>query len=318
MDRDLDPSTRGLFHLGLPVIGLADAAEGGDASKDGQCRETGISKDELLTWIDVAVQKMFNIVVAIFSCILTTRADGYSEAQDRLTKCRCTNGTNTKMSVTGSTSKSARYVGSPYQSLFTDDEQSLEEIMQHMRDNFNFTPSKRAFQTQFRRWDFPSKQNPAHRNTDLVSRVKDLWEQNYSQRDMLKTLNEEGYEIKERELMRVRAKNRWLLRIPNGTKPSQAEEILQAQLVDASSDDNLPDDIVRKRKERHEQLQAESDKRWASKKRRRRTREYAGIAADPPGPPRFPSETTLAESMEYLNLDKKQYKDVREQNTRLY
>lgn len=35
---------------------------------------------------------------------------------------------------------------------------------------------------------------------------------------MLRILNYEGFEIKERELMRVRAKNRWLLRVPNGTK----------------------------------------------------------------------------------------------------
>lgn len=54
--------------------------------------------------------------------------------------------------------------------------------MQWMKDQHNFAPSKRAFQTQFKRWDFPSKQNPAHRNIDLVTRVKELWEQNYSQR----------------------------------------------------------------------------------------------------------------------------------------
>lgn len=78
--------------------------------------------------------------------------------------------------------------------------------------------SKRAFQTQFKRWGFPSKQNPAHKNTDLVNRVRQLWETNTTQRDMLRILNEEGFEIKERELMRVRAKNRWLLRVPNGMK----------------------------------------------------------------------------------------------------
>lgn len=129
---------------------------------------------------------------------------------------------------------------------------------------------------------------------------------------MLSTLNDEGYEIKERELMRVRAKNRWLLRIPNGAKPSLADESFQAQLLETMNEEPIPEDIARKRKERHDQLQEESDQRWASKKRRRRTREYAGIAADPPGPPRFPSETTLAESMEFLNLDKKQYKAVRD------
>jgi len=62
--------------------------------------------------------------------------------------------------------------------------------MQWMKEQHNFAPSKRAFQTQFKRWDFPSKQNPAHRNVDLVTRVKELWEQNYSQRvgQMLRSL----------------------------------------------------------------------------------------------------------------------------------
>lgn len=192
-----------------------------------------------------------------------------------------------------------------------------------MKEQHNFTPSKRAFQTQFRKWEFPSKQNPAHRNVDLVTRVRELWEQNYSQRDMVKTLNDEGFTIKERELMRVRAKNRWLLRIPNGQKPTQEEAELQAQLLAVAQDPDhsedpiepatptVPDEILRKRKERHEKMQAESDERWASKKRRRRTREYAGIAADPPGPPRFPSETTLGESMQFLGLDGDLYKQVR-------
>jgi hypothetical protein len=35
---------------------------------------------------------------------------------------------------------------------------------------------------------------------------------------MLRILKEDGFNIKERELMRVRAKNRWLLRVPNGGK----------------------------------------------------------------------------------------------------
>lgn len=35
---------------------------------------------------------------------------------------------------------------------------------------------------------------------------------------MLRKLHAEGFDIKERELMRVRAKNRWLLRVPNGMK----------------------------------------------------------------------------------------------------
>lgn len=186
--------------------------------------------------------------------------------------------------------------------------------MQYMKDTYQFNPSKRAFQTQFKKWEFPSKQNPAHRNVDLVTRVKDLWEQNYSQRDMVRTLNEEGFQIKERELMRVRAKHRWLLRIPNGQKATPEEAALQAELLAAGHEDvkeELPEEVAQKRKERHDKMQQESDERWASKKRRRRTRDYAGIPADPPGPPRFPSETTLGESMEYLAMSGDLYKQAR-------
>ncbi|ETN46006.1 uncharacterized protein HMPREF1541_00189 [Cyphellophora europaea CBS 101466] len=220
--------------------------------------------------------------------------------------------------------------------LYIEERKSLEEIMQHMRDNYNFNPSKRAFQQQFRRWGFPSKQNPAHRNAELVERVKELWEANYTQREMLKTLNEEGYEIKERELMRLRAKNRWLLRIPNGMKthslPTEDLSDFQNQILDAAevptviahvddarspTDDNVTkedlDEILRKRKELHDQRKAESDEKWANKKRRRRTKGYAGLAADPPGPPRFPSETTLDESKVFLGLDNKQYRAMRDQ-----
>ena len=205
--------------------------------------------------------------------------------------------------------------------------------MQHMRDNYNFQPSKRAFQQQFRRWQFPSKQNPAHRNVDLVARVRELWENNYSQAEMLKTLNNEGFELKERELMRLRAKHRLLLRIPNGMKATQPptedlaafqSQMLQATGVvpgegaaDPDDDENqTPEalqEVLRKRKDRQDARQAESDEKWSSKKRRRRTKDYAGLAADPPGPPRFPSETTLDESKQFLGLDTKQYRALRDQ-----
>ena len=206
-----------------------------------------------------------------------------------------------------------------------------------MRDTYSFNPSKRAFQQQFRRWGFPSKQNPAHRNAELVARVKELWEANCTQRDMLKTLNEEGYEIKERELMRLRAKNRWLLRIPNGMKqhsiPTEDLSEFQDQILDAAEvptvvahlndvkspeaepepDKEQLNQILRKRQELHDQRQVDSDEKWASKKRRRRTKGYAGLPADPPGPPRFPSETTLDESKVILGLDTKQYREMRDQ-----
>ena len=184
-----------------------------------------------------------------------------------------------------------------------------------------------------------------------MARVKQLWEHNTNQRDMLRILNEEGFEIKERELMRVRAKNRWLLRVPNGMKSQEVsvarapqpddEGLLALQqevyrqdqsFVDGSesisaglvvpagerpSSSGLSPEVLAKRKERLERLKNESAERWASRKRRRRTRGWAGLPADPPGPPRFPSETTIDESKHYLNLDNTMYRHLREQFQRI-
>lgn len=63
--------------------------------------------------------------------------------------------------------------------------------------------SKRALQTQFGRWGFLLKQNPMHRD----ARVRELWERNLPQREMLRALAEDGSEIRERELVRLRARN---------------------------------------------------------------------------------------------------------------
>ncbi len=96
--------------------------------------------------------------------------------------------------------------------------------------------------------EFPSKQNPAHKNLELVERVKQLWERNTTQREMLRILNEEdGFEIKERELMRVRAKNRWLLRVPNGMKPRKQnlEMDVTDQLPDALFEEGQQGDVER-------------------------------------------------------------------------
>lgn len=164
------------------------------------------------------------------------------------------------------------------------------------------------------------------------------------QRDMLNILKDEGFEIKERELMRVRAKNRWLLRVPNGMKSqpsaqppvetSVEEGVLSLQqemytghdmspenqsltdppsVLSSLSPTNLSPEVLAKRKERLDRLQAESAERWATRKRRRRTRGWAGLPADPPGPPRFPSETTIDESKQYLNLDSEMYRQIREE-----
>lgn len=219
------------------------------------------------------------------------------------------------------------------------------------------------------RWGFPSKQNPAHKNPALIARVKELWEKNYMQRDMVDTLLAEGFQINDRELMRLRLRFKWFLResASRGGKNKEKhekgpkrklkkrkggpgngrigqladairqedgwseeeesdhdreeEQDLQGQLESAEASAPAehethaldPAETLR-RQLRQEQLQVESDEKWRTRKRRRRTRGWAGLPADAPGqPPRFPSETTLDESKAYLSLDNKLYKEVREQ-----
>ncbi|KAF1954622.1 hypothetical protein CC80DRAFT_493744 [Byssothecium circinans] len=249
--------------------------------------------------------------------------------------------------------------------LYVQERKSLEEVIEYWEQK-GFTPSKRAFQTQFKRWDFPSKQNPAHKNPVLTARIKELWEKNYTQKDMVETLQAEGHQINDRELMRVRLRFQWYMResrpgtkrkgksgnakkkgqgkkakiVPgNGLIDQLANAILQGESgseEEESEESDEQEDTPReeatpteeatpqqevldpeellRRQLRQQQMQVESDEKWRTRKRRRRTRGWAGLPADAPGePPRFPSETTIDESKAHLSLDNKLYKEMRDQ-----
>lgn len=161
---------------------------------------------------------------------------------------------------------------------------------------------------------------------------------------MLRILTDEGFNIKSRELNRVRSANRWLLRSSLNVAGSRGQRKragapLEGSLGEGEDDDADEDEnddgydtdevilaggendaaeaamssaAVQLMLERRLKMEAESADRFASRKRRRRTRQYAGMPADPPGPPRFPSETTLAQSQEILALDRTAYTEVRE------
>ncbi len=217
--------------------------------------------------------------------------------------------------------------------------------------------SRRSYQVQFAKWKFPHKTNPAYKNEQLIERIRQLWEQNLSQPEMLSALANEGYQVGEREVERIRSKNGWMLRRVTGTfnsdqRPSQSagddgdgdgdgdgddredQEVRdqstywnygatgldpvgpQAQHVEVHA--QPPEDTLEalrqaRRDSRKRANEAEYHERWVAKKRRRHTRPFAGLPADPPGPPRFPSETTLTEAKEILQLDKKAYEALREQ-----
>ena len=204
------------------------------------------------------------------------------------------------------------------------------------------------------RWGFPSKQNPAHNDHALTSRVKELWEKNTTQKDMLDMLQAEGFRIGDRELMRLRTRFKLFLRERRSKQDNVGtqDRSLRAQREGSSIEGRDPIDQLAaailqeagsegsegehehvhqeesriespaepldstealRRQLRQQELQAESDEKWRARKRRRRTRGWAGLPADAPGePPRFPSETTLDESKAYLNLDNRLYAQIRD------
>lgn len=198
-------------------------------------------------------------------------------------------------------------------------------------------------------WQFPPKYNPAYKNEALVARVKELWETNHSVRDMHSTLLDEGFEVEERSLTRIRQKNGWLLRqdpVHFKNKSVAAAEAyspegdlgddggVRGEMGDEEEASGTPDfgndaaaalaniDFTQDQAEafqeaRKRALAAEAEEKKVTKKRRRWMKPRAGLPADPPGPPRFPSELSLTECKGVLQLDAATYKDVRAKFNRL-
>ncbi|KAK6450810.1 hypothetical protein FP744_10007060 [Trichoderma asperellum] len=116
---------------------------------------------------------------------------------------------------------------------------SLERIMAYLRTEFDFTPSRRAFQSQFRRWDFPLKTKSRCQDERLLGRIKELWEQNFSPNEMIKMLVDEGFDAGPHEVMKLRLKNRWLFRGPNNEKA----KIVGTTAADSNDELELPENL---------------------------------------------------------------------------
>lgn len=144
---------------------------------------------------------------------------------------------------------------------------------------------------------------------------------------MLRILNEEdGFDIKARELMRVRARHRWLLRVPNGDKgkvlfgdddDDQTEgEDLQGSPV-PMTDRSSPAGAKNILSGTGSDTQQDSDhdrgaSTGISRRKRRRARQSA-TGGEPGSLNRFPSEMTLDEARVILSLDVSIYRALRTQ-----
>ncbi|KAI8684801.1 Clr5 domain-containing protein [Fusarium keratoplasticum] len=197
--------------------------------------------------------------------------------------------------------------------MYITERQSLESIMEHLKKVYQFTPSKRAFQVQFKRWNFPLKQRPAHKDPRLVKRVHELWLKNMPQGEMLRILkDEEGYDINSRELMRVRARNRWLLRIRHGDRAKPDDEEEEPESPEAQEGGSTADQEGAS----HQPISNPTTPfvltpkpRKLSKRQSRRNRQQL---ADENDLVRFPSEMTLIDCKDVLRLDSTTYSETRE------
>ena len=167
----------------------------------------------------------------------------------------------------------------------------------------------------------------------MAARIRQLWEVNTSNKQMLSTLRSEGWDVKERELTKLRKDNNLLLREPNrngngSERRKKRKRDALGELTDQNGQDGpdappeepnrapspgpgLPPEVIAKREARQARLLAESQERLKAGTRRRRTKVWSGLPPDPVQPPRYPSELTMEESKNELGLDKKLYHEMR-------
>lgn len=206
-------------------------------------------------------------------------------------------------------------------------------------------PSKKSFLRQFQLWGFPSRVSAKlaeEEKRTVAARIKDLWEQNVSQKDIKDILIEEGWELKHHVFNKLWKDNGLRLRSEQGYKPPDPNappkkrkrrtvagpdtnvEItipddsidLDAEAIDAVQNGPItapmdPEEAAR-RAQRLFDIQAESDQRLSARKRRRRIRGYGHLPPDEAGmAPRYASETSLDECKAFLHLTNDMYQTVR-------
>lgn len=149
------------------------------------------------------------------------------------------------------------------------------------------------------------------------------------QREILRVLNDEdGFNIKPRELMRVRSRNRWLLRMPPG---DSARPLAPSSPVQESLDETLPnvdvDSALSLRGDKaslqhmsgdattqHLDLEPRGDENLGTpigksgKKSRKRSRPPVNASGSPT---RFPSEMTIDQARVILSIEFGVYREIR-------
>ena len=174
--------------------------------------------------------------------------------------------------------------------------------------------STRCYQAQFRTWEFPSKHSKLVDEPGLHDRVKELWGKNYTQQRMVEILQGDGYNVNSRQVARLRSKDG--LKLRHNAQDEQTQEVDTSNAGEVTEPTTtparqIPLELQIARQAKQAALWTESAERLKNRTRRRRTKGWNGLPADPGLPPRFPSELTLEENRQILNLDKALYKELR-------
>ncbi|KAL6876740.1 hypothetical protein J3F83DRAFT_726912 [Trichoderma novae-zelandiae] len=203
----------------------------------------------------------------------------------------------------------------------------LERIMAYLQSSASFAPSRRAFQDQFRRWEFPPKVKSHEQDGGLVARTRELWETNLSQGGMTQVLRQEGFQVTSADVAKLRAKIGLHIRGPNVDKsksdPDDGSQLLETEETPASMD--VPCPLLSEGGEAMSRsISAQSSSSSSplfrdsesseprDAKRRRKTRKDASG-----GTARYPSEMTLDDARRKLGLDKTAYRSLRDVFTKV-
>ncbi|PTB68207.1 hypothetical protein BBK36DRAFT_1195227 [Trichoderma citrinoviride] len=202
----------------------------------------------------------------------------------------------------------------------------LERIMAYLQSSADFTPSRRAFQDQFRRWDFPPKAKSHEHDGSLVARVRELWEMNLSQRDMTQVLRQEGFQVTSADVAKLRGRIGLQMRGPNVDKSRLDHHPQPLETEDSGGSIDVPFPLLTEGggESMSRSISAQSSSSSSlyfrdsepsehrdTKRRRRGRKDIPGATA------RYPSEMTLDDARRKLGLDKAAYRSLRDVFTRV-
>ncbi|RPA91873.1 hypothetical protein L873DRAFT_1628440, partial [Choiromyces venosus 120613-1] len=88
--------------------------------------------------------------------------------------------------------------------LYLVDRLPLNQVMDIMKEKYEFSPSLRAYRDRFSQWEFTKRQVSLHKDVELVAKVRELWTQNMNSANILRCLSLHGWNLSAIQLRNLR------------------------------------------------------------------------------------------------------------------